>query len=117
MKNYVDSGDQSEILTAAAHYSGDVVVINELVGIAQGDALIATQAIIVIEGTFRLPKTTGVAILAGALVNFDASAAEVTSGATAAAGDVTDFAIAMEPALSAATFVNVKLMPGAGTFS
>jgi len=117
MKNYVSPGDTIVVTTAAAHTSGDVVVTNEVVGIAMDDALIAVSAVLAIEGVYRLAKDNGTAINEGDLVDFDASVPEVTKAIVAAAGDVENFGIAMETVVLAGTFINVKLLPGAGTFN
>lgn len=117
MKNYVNDGKTVQITAAAAHTSGDIIVTKSLVGIAQGDADNAATAILAIEGVYRLPKNTSTAIDLGDLVDYDASADEVTKAITPATGDVQDFGVAMETVASGGAFVNIKLIPGAGTFT
>lgn len=117
MNNYRGPGNTIKLAAGTARSAGDIVVSNEVLGVVAEDATTAQTPVMSIEGVFRLPKATGVTIALGALANYDASADNVTSAATAAAGDVTNFGIAMEAGASADTYINVKLIPGGGTFS
>lgn len=117
MKNYVSDGKTVVVTAGAAITSGDIVRSNEVVGIAANDAANGESVVLVIEGVFRVAKNTSTAINVGDLVDYDSSVPEVTVGLTPAAGDVTNFAIAMETVLAAATTVAIKLKPGDGAFS
>ena len=119
MKNYIGPGQTMRAATGTARSSGDVFSENQVLGVVANDVTDTEEPLLHIEGVFRLPKAA-VAISAGALVNWDASAGtggQVTTGATAAAGDVTDFGIAMETVVGGDSYVNVKLLPGNGTFT
>lgn len=116
MDNYVNAGNTINHILAGTVSSGDLDVIAELVGVAQIDGVSGDTIPYAIEGVFRLAKATG-AIAAGDLVDWDVSALKVSKGITPAAGDVENFGIAMEAAASGATLINVKLIPGGGTFN
>ncbi|MCH7882122.1 MAG: DUF2190 family protein [Proteobacteria bacterium] len=117
MKNYVNDGKTVNITAAANHSSGDMVVTKSLAGVAQGDVDSGDDVVLAIEGVFRFPKNTSTAIDLGDLVDYDDSADEITKAVTPASGDVEDVGIAMETVASAGAFVNVKLIPGGGTFA
>ncbi len=116
MKNYVGAGKQVQLTAGAILTAGQVIVTESLVGIVQDGVASGAQAILEIEGVFRLAKATG-AIAAGVLVDWDTSAQKVDTGITPAAGDVEDFAVAVETVASGGTLINVKLIPGGGTFA
>jgi len=116
MKNYIGPGSTMQIAVGSARSSGDVVVENECVGVVAEDATTTEVPVMHIEGVFRLAKATGV-INAGDLVDWDVSAANVGKGITPATGDVENFGLAMETVVSGATYINVKLLPGFGTFN
>lgn len=117
MKNYIGPGTTVQIATGTARTSGDVVVENELVGVIAEDATTTETPVMSIEGVFRLAKENSTAINAGDLVDWDVSAGEVGKGITPAAGDVENFGIAMETVADVGTQINVKLIPGGGTFN
>ncbi len=117
MKNFVNEGRTVKHTAVAAITAGDVVVVNELVGIAMNDAAIGEDVTLVIEGTFLLTKDNNIVINQGDLVDFDSSEPNVNKGITGAAGDVTNFGIAMESKALADTSIKVKLIPGGGTFT
>ena len=117
MDNWVNEGHTHNHVATGTISAGDVVVVNDLVGIAQEDAVSGETVVLAIEGVFRLIKNSSTAINEGDLVDFDSSVPEVSTGITPAAGDVEDFGIAMETVASAGTRINVKLRPGSGTFA
>ena len=124
MNNRLGDGPSITLTAAAAIQSGDLVVMGSAgvvtVGVAAGDAAIGEQVEVFIEGEFSLPAVTGAAFEAGESVDFDSSAGLVDDNAmTAAAGDVSDFGIAMETIASAGagSSVKVKLTPGRGTIT
>jgi len=117
MKNYVAPGNTLTFTAAGTISSGDVVVTQNVVGIAQEDAVSGETVELLIEGIVRLPKNTSTAITFGERVDWDNSATQVDKAITPAASDVQDFGIATETVLAAATHVNVKLQPGIGTFT
>ncbi len=117
MDNFVNAGETMEITAGATISAGDIVVTNNVVGIAFEDIANTEKGNVAIEGVYRLPKNTSTAINEGDLVDFDVSVPEVSTGITPAAGDVEDFGVAMETVASAGAFINVKLLPGAGTFA
>lgn len=116
MDKYIGPGTTLRIATGTARSAGDVVVENECVGVVQEDATTTEVPVMAIEGVYRLAKATG-AINAGDLVDWDTSAGNVGKGITPASGDVTNFGIAMETVASGGTLINVKLIPGGGTFA
>ena len=117
MKNFISDGKTITIAAGTARTSGDVFVSGNLVGIFANDYTTAQVPVLSIEGVFRLPKNTSQAIGVGERVDWDVSAGEVNQGITPAAGDVEDFGVAVEAAAAADAYVNVKLLPGQGTFA
>ena len=111
--------------SGAAISAGDVVVMGSAgivtVGIALTD-IAASGGVgeVAIEGEFDMLATTGAAFEAGESVDYDSSTGLVDDNAmTAAAGDVSDFGIAMETIASAGagSRVRVKLTPGNGAIT
>lgn len=94
MKNYVSKGANLAITAAAAIMSGQFVVVGAIRGVAQGDAAIGDDVVIVREGVFDLPKATGEAWGVGDLIYWDATNAVMTKTATdnTLAGVATDTA-------------------------
>lgn len=114
MKNYVGPGNTVQFTAAAAITAGDIVVLPELVGIAQNDVASGAVGVLVIEGEFEYDKATGTAHAVGDLLDYDVSADNVSTGITPASGDVTNFAVCTEAAASGATRTKFKLLPGQG---
>ena len=117
MKNFVNMGEKIVITATAAILSGGGVVTNQLFGVAENDIANAAQGVLSIEGVFRLPKNTAVAINEGDLVDWDNSVPHVSKAITPAASDIQDFGIAMETVATAGARINVKLRPGSGVFT
>jgi len=91
------------------------------VGVAAVD-IAATVGVgeVAITGMYNMLMTTGAAIEAGESVDFDVSTGLVNDNAmTPAAGDVSDFGIAMETVASAGagSRAKIKLLPGNGTIT
>ena len=117
MDNFVNMGESLEILATSTIIAGELVVTNEVVGIAFDDIVDTERGNVAIEGVYRLAKDNGTAINEGDLVDWDVSALEVTKGITPASGDVVNFGICMKTEAQAATLINVKLMPGIGAIT
>jgi predicted RecA/RadA family phage recombinase len=83
--------------------SGQFVVIAALAGVCQYDAAAGAPVEVALVGVWSLPKAAGIAIAAGAAVNWDAANSVVTTAAGTAIG-----AAAAAAADSAAT-VTVRL--------
>jgi predicted RecA/RadA family phage recombinase len=99
--------------TGSAISAGDVVVMQDTVGIALVD-IAATTGVgaVAIEGVFTVPKTTGTAWVMGDNLDWDTSAGEFHKGLTAASGDVASAGIAAAAAASAAATGQIKLLGG-----
>lgn len=82
MRNYIMPGEHVAITAAAAIASGDLVVAGDLVGVAQGDAEIGEDVVIVRRGIFELPKTSAQAWTVGAKIYWDAGNAVCTTTAS-----------------------------------
>ena len=122
--NYIGPGEVVDYTAGATISSGDPVVMGTAttgggcVGIAMVDMVSGDIGAVAIEGVFTFTKATGAVIALGDTVNWDASNADVDdNAATAAAGDVENFGVAMEAAGSGVLAINIKLMPGLGTIS
>lgn len=103
--------------TGAAIASGDVVIINNLIGVALEDIAATTgTGWVAIAGTFSLPAVSAAVISQGEKVIWDVSAGEFDDDqATPAAGDVSNGAVALEDSGNGVTSVVVRLNPGNGT--
>lgn len=82
MKNFVMPGENLDIIAAAEITSGQLVVVGDIVGVAQGDAEIGNGAVIVRRGVFALPKPTAQAWAVGAKLYWDAADGVVTATAS-----------------------------------
>ena len=122
----VQDGDSVTYTNAGSAISaGDPVVMGAAgivtVGIALTD-IAATTGVgeVAITGVFDMLATTGAAFTAGESVDYDDSTGLVDDNAmTPAAGDVSDFGIAMETIATAGagSRVKVKLTPGNGAIT
>ena len=117
MKNFVADGNTVTTTAGSAISSGDVVALNDMVGIAQNDATSGASVVTAIVGVFSVAKVSAQTWAVGDKVNWDASASNFTTAATAAAGDVTAAGVCMEAAGSGVTICAVRLSPGSGTGS
>lgn len=73
------SGDcKIDYTPSSAVAVGDVVVLGDLVCVAERPIAIASKGALSIEGTYIFPKATG-AIAAGVIVYWDASAGNITT--------------------------------------
>lgn len=90
--------------------AGDVVVQNDLVGVAVNDIAASEKGSLVLDAVIKAPKTAGTstAIAAGEIVYWDADNDVVTetAGSNAALG------LAVEAATDAATWAYVQMVPG-----
>ncbi|VDC31416.1 DUF2190 family protein [Pseudogemmobacter humi] len=82
MRNYIMPGEHLTITAAAPITSGQLVVVGDIVGVAQGDAEIGDDVVIVRRGIFELPKTSAQAWTVGAKVYWDAGNSLVTTTAS-----------------------------------
>lgn len=89
------------------------VVVGDCIGVPVADIPDGETGVVAIVGEFKqMPKVAGVALVAGARLDFDASSGDngaFTAGLTAASGDVEDCAICAIPAASGDTTVTVIL--------
>ncbi|MGA7452477.1 MAG: DUF2190 family protein [Rhodoplanes sp.] len=78
-KTFVQPGDTVDpVAPVGGVKSGDVVVVGNLIGVAQTDALEGVSYALALEGVWRLPKASG-AINAGAKVWWDAGNGNVAN--------------------------------------
>ena len=116
MNKYQQPGEVIQHVAASAISSGDVVAMNDLIGVAEVDIAIGDTGSVRIIGVMKsMPKIAGTAWNQGDAVDWDASLSAFGKGITTAAGDVTTAGIAFEAAGSADTTAVVMLTPGAGT--
>lgn len=80
---YVQKGESIDYRPAAAVAAGDVIILNNLVGVARLDIAANTLGSLAVVGVFDAPKAAG-AIAPGAAVYWDAANHAVT---TVAAGN------------------------------
>ncbi|RDH86378.1 MAG: recombinase RecA [endosymbiont of Escarpia spicata] len=113
---YQQDGNVIEYTAGSAVSSGDVIAINDMVGVALADIAASATGSVRITGVFAtIAKVAGTAWNQGDAVDWDASASAFGKGITTAAGDVTTAGIAFEAAASGDTTAVVMLTPGAGT--
>jgi len=82
MKNYVSAGDTITFTAAAAHNSGDGVLLGSLFGVAANDVAIGDQGVLRLEGVYSLPKAASQAWTVGAKVYWDDTNKVCTTTAT-----------------------------------
>ena len=107
MKNHVQRGDTLTIPAPAAVLSGGVVVAGAIVGVANGDAASGAPVDVDVTGVFNLPKVSALAIAAGDVVYWDATAGLVTKTASGNS----KMGYASEAAANPSASVNVRLVP------
>ena len=111
MKNFIQPGD---VLTVTAPtggvVSGEMVVINKLLGVAAFDAAENNEVEVAVAGVFEVPKKSTDTQAVGALLYWDSANGEMT---TTASGN-TKAGYAVEAAGSGATLVKIRLAPGVG---
>jgi len=82
MKNYIQPGNNITVAAPTAVTSGAGVILGDLFGVANGDAVSGADVVLSTVGVFELPKTTADDIPAGSTVFWDASESEVTLTST-----------------------------------
>lgn len=120
-RTYVQPGKVLNHTAGADIEAGDVVVIGDIVGVAQVDIANGGTGAVAIEGVHRLRKVAGAAWGQGDKLHWDASAASgagaFAASITPATGDVSNCAIAAASAGSDDTVGEVRLTPGTGSGS
>ena len=107
MRNYVQPGDSITLTAAAAATSGDGVLVNNLFGIASGDAAIGESLVLTTEGVFTMSKPSTDVIAVGAVLYWDDSASLVTTDDNIGANP--RIGLAVTPAGNPSGTVNVRL--------
>lgn len=84
---FIHDGNSIDYTPGADVAAGDVVVQNDLVGIAKLDIVAGVLGALAVTGVFELPKTAGVgeAIAAGAKVYWDVANTVATTNTAAGA--------------------------------
>ena len=103
MKNFVQQGNVMTVTADAEVTSGDVVVAGKLVGVAGISALPGGETEVALTGVYDVPKATGSAWTAGAVVYWDGAAATTAATGNDAMGH------AFAEAASAAAVGRVRL--------
>lgn len=79
MKNYIEKGTTIDyVVSGDAVKSGQIVVVEKVIGVALTDGAVGETIALKTEGVFALPKATG-AIEQGAAVYYDNSAKNITT--------------------------------------
>jgi predicted RecA/RadA family phage recombinase len=85
MKNYIQAGKSLPLTMAADVSSGDPVLIGDLFGIVQADALTGEAVEVLLEGVVSMTRDAADTFAEGALVYFNEGAGEVTTDPAAGA--------------------------------
>lgn len=81
MRNYIQVGDTIDVASAPyAVDSGEYVLVGQLGGVANADALISTPVVISTRGVFDLAKASTHIFTVGAPVFFDVDTKQCRSG-------------------------------------
>lgn len=108
MKNFVQPGQSIDVTATAEIKGGDVVVVQDMIGVAFNDAAVGQKLAISTVGVYELTKKTGAgkSFAAGKLVYFDVAgkACDVAAGS-----GIVKIGVAIEAATEAATTVKVRL--------
>lgn len=116
--NYVNDGRVITYSnTGSAISSGDVVVINNIIGVALEDiAATSGTGSVAIEGVFTVPAVSAAVIAQGEAVIWDATAEAFEDDQhSAGTGDISGCCVAMAASGNGDTTVQVKLNVGIGT--
>lgn len=81
MNNRITESWDLQFVATAAVTAGDVVLINDTIGIAQNTAAIGENVRLQISGKFELVKINSIAFVAGEVLYWDATPGEVTTTA------------------------------------
>jgi len=110
--NYIAEGDSIEVTTPSGGYTtGQIVKLNDLVGVSYATYAEDETAVIMLEGIFTLPKKTGVNFTAGAKLYY-LLADEVVTNVASQGDPVVNNAFvgfATETAINGDTETNVLL--------
>lgn len=105
---FYQNGKTIDYTPVAAVAAGDVVVIGNIIGIAQTDIAAGALGAVDIEGVFEFKKTASAVVTAGAAVFYDGTA-ETVDG-TAADGKVfAGYAVKAAAAADATVFVKINV--------
>ncbi len=75
--NFIQDGEVMDYIATTAVSSGDVVTINQRIGIALTDIAPGKTGALQVTGVFELPKDTTVSFSQGDLAYWDASAGNI----------------------------------------
>lgn len=108
MKNFIQPGENLDMVATAIVASGAPVMVGSIFGVAMTSAAIGEKYVLVTKGVFELPKKTGSAhsFAVGAGVYFDAATGEMQEDDT---GGAVLIGKAIEAAGISAETVKVKL--------
>lgn len=108
--NQTQTGESIVITAGSNITSGQVVKVNNTLGIAATDIASGAQGAIYLTGVFTVPKVSGAVIVQGETLTWDVSAGAFDdNAATPATGDVTgECAVAWESAGNGVTSFKVK---------
>jgi predicted RecA/RadA family phage recombinase len=106
MKNFYQNGRTIPLTMTADVKSGQLIRIDQFVGVVAVDAKTGESAETQLEGVFILPKAAADAITQGSAVKFDPATGTITAAGTAVAG------VATQAAVAGTSQVFVRLMPG-----
>ena len=109
MKIFSKVADVIDFAPAGAVVSGELVGVGPILGVAVDDIAAGELGPVMITGQLSLPKAVTDVIAVGAIVNFDASAGEMTIVATIGGGDITGAGVAVSAAGNGASSVEVVL--------
>ena len=106
-------GDSIDYTPGSAVTGGDVVVLGDVVGVAENDIAANAKGALALEGVFKVPKITG-ALAVGVKVYWDPAGSPVTGdansgAATGTAGSLKLMGYASLAAASGDSYVYVKL--------
>ena len=105
MKNFVQAGSALTIPAPAAVASGEVVIVGNIIGIANAAAAFGADLDVTTTGVFSLPKVSGDVFAVGATVYFNTA----TKLATTTASSNTAIGTAVAAAGVGAALVKVRL--------
>lgn len=114
--NFIKRGDHLTFTAAANVASGGGVLLGTVLGVALTTVASGAKGEAAVTGVWELPKAAGAAMNAWTRPIWDTTTnAFIASGAST--GDLLNGAVVVEDAVSAATKVKVRLLPGAGSLS
>lgn len=79
MKNYVQKGNNLDLIASAAYSSGELVIEGNIVGVAVADIAAGATGSVAARGVFQFTKETAAGLAQGDIAYYDAALKKLTA--------------------------------------